>query len=227
MLYRLNIKMDSAIHGNINSNTIFGLICEAYKIKYGDEKLRELLNGLVNSTNELIVTNPLKVNTFEFEDMESTAQINRITLDRLGNKNDLSMSQVKCINEFDVLIYTSLSEDVLNSIIKVCTILGIGSAKNVGFGTIKSIKLTAEKLRTRDGKTVRCMSNIFPSENTPVYGDIRFNVRHGITSKGKEQSTLIMIEAGSEFINSGIITTGQIVYDAKSDTYINGKALLV
>ena len=228
MVYRLSIKMDSPIHGSINSNTIFGVICTAYKIKYGEDELKKLLQNITKSIDELVLSDPLKRDTLEFIDRDSITQINKVILDRLDNENnELYMSQALCVKEFDVILCTTIPEEKIREILDICSILGLGSSKNNGFGKIQKIEMSEERIAKTDKKTVKCLANIFPSDNTPIHGNINYTVRHGITCDGKVQKSIIMIKAGSELLNTGISITGQLLYDVDTDTYINGKSILI
>lgn len=229
MLFRITFKMLSSITGNIDSNTFFGLFCQAYKIKNSEDDLKILLEMLKDNLEQLVFTNPLETGTFEFMNKRLFNQMPRVTIDRSGcGNNTLESYKAEFINSFDTLLYTTLSKKEIEDTFETMKILGIGAKKSIGNGVIKDIKVKElNESELVKSKTVKCMSNIIPSDDTNIYGNFEFITRTGKTIDGQEQNPVIMIKAGSELLSNDKLITGCIVYDEKTCTYINGKGITI
>lgn len=69
-----------------------------------------------------------------------------------------------------------------------------------------------------------------PDDKTPVNGNIKTTVRHGVTVDGRRQNSYILLMANSEFVNNTNITDnvlGNMILDDKTGTLIQGKTIIV
>ena len=221
-LYRLSFTVNR-ISGNISSNTIFGLFCEAYRIRNSEDELEILLDMLENNEEELVFSNPLIVGTFELIDRVKNYQSVHALIGRDTNKKDVYSVTEKMYSNFDVLCYTSLN---ISELIETVKILGIGARKSVGSGQILSIEVK-EQSDIKLGNTGIMLSDAIPSEDTPTNGIFEYITRYGVTRDGISQNIYIMLKAGSKLYKPNNIITGSIIKDSNTNTYVNGKSIIV
>lgn len=228
-LFRLKIKSRSTLRGNISSNTFFGVFCQAYKIINGEEELRIFLECLLDDSEEMTFSNPLKSGTNTIiqkfdENQTPQCMISR----RMNGENEISTHIDVVLKHFDILMYTTLTEKEVTKLSKIVELLGIGSHKSTGNGNIEIMEVNVENLPKHSSKMM-VLSNFIPDEETSTYGDFKFTTRNGKAIDGTEQMTLIQIKAGSVLVNNTVdkIAYGKVIYDKKSDTYINCKAIAV
>ena len=222
-LFRLKIKPKSALRGNINSNTFFGVFCQAYKMLTDDEELRMLLECLADNSEELTFSNPLKPDTTTVIQRFSKKQSPHCMISRQDNgENMLNVNVDIILKRFDVLLYTSLPLKEINKLCRIVELLGIGAQRSTGGGNIEILEVIPEEL-PEHSNSMTLLSNMVPDEDTPVHGNFQFVTREGKTINGIEQSEIIQIKAGSVLVNNKVdkIVYGKVLYDKKSDTFIN------
>lgn len=220
--FRLTFSIANGITGCVNNNTFFGLFCEAYKRLYGVDLLEDMLESLYNSEHTLAFSNPLEMDSFKLADF-ILDEIPHARLDRLGLvNNELFVVEEKHIKFFDIICITDLEE--FEEVITQFKDMHIGSRKNVGKGLIKDIKCIETELPAF-GKTSRLLSNIVPCSNLPAYGNFDYLTRKGYTIKGTSQPTVVLMKAGSEFIDCKSNVVGRVLkFD---DSYLNGVGIVV
>lgn len=226
-MYRLTFKVTDLV-GEVTSNTIFGLICRAYKTLHGEDTLELFLEMLKNKEEILVLSNPLHCNTTEIIDFELDSK-SGVCIDRDGLGNNILFNlDVSNISEFDILVETSMTLSELTQLTNIMKVFGLGKRKSIGYGEIRSIEIKEESLSNK-GTKLRNLSNIFPCDKTPTTGDIHLTGRQGITVNGEEQSTYLIIQANSLFDGEDVDTNilGQIIYDEKTKTYINGMSIVI
>lgn len=220
--FRLTFSIANGITGCVNNNTFFGLFCEAYKRLYGVDLLEDMLESLYNNEHTLAFSNPLESDSFKLANF-ILDEIPHARLDRLGLvNNELFVVEEKHIKSFDIICITDLEE--FEEVITQFKDMHIGSRKNVGKGLIKDIKCVEVELPVL-GKTSRLLSNIVPCSNLPVYGNFDYLTRKGYTTKGASQPTIVLMKAGSEFIDCKVNVVGCIL--KFRDSYMNGLGVVV
>lgn len=220
--FRLTFSIANGITGCVNNNTFFGLFCEAYKRLYGVDLLEDMLDSLYKENHTLAFSNPLETDSFKLADFLLN-EVPHAKLDRTGLvNNELYVIEEKYIESFDVICVTDIEE--FEEVVSQFTGMHIGSRKNVGKGLIKDIK-TAETELPALGKTSMLLSNIVPCSNLPVYGNFSYLTRKGYTTKGTSQPTVVLMKAGSEFVNCKTNIVGKVLkFD---DSYLNGVGLVI
>lgn len=220
--FRLTFSIANGITGCVNNNTFFGLFCEAYKRLYGVDLLEDMLESLYNNENTLAFSNPLETDSFKLADF-TLDEIPHARLDRLGSvNNELFVVEEKHIKFFDIICITDLEE--FKEVITQFKGMHIGSRKNVGKGLIKDIKCVEAELPVL-GKTSMLLSNIVPCSNLPVYGNFDYLTRKGYTTKGVSQPTVVLMKAGSEFVDCKSNVVGRVLkFD---NSYLNGVGIVV
>lgn len=234
-LFRLHMRANSKFRGRVASNTFFGVYCVAYKLVYGEDKLREFLQSLVNNPNaEMSFSNMLETETYKLANTSNITYASKCLIERSsGIRVNVMDSQEFFVAEFDVLMYTSLTLDKIKRLSKVVEILGIGANRSTGSGNVTIVSITLEdqdKIPMNNEHAV-LLSNIVPADGEDIKGELSKITRNGITYTGKKQKSLIQIEAGSVITrNEGDqskLMYGQVVYDEQSDTYINCRGMAV
>lgn len=220
-MYRLHFEMNSAITGNLKANTFFGLFCNAYKDINGNDELEELLDKLYKKECYLVFSNPLQVGTTNFLEYKRVqsyhSSINRDTL----TAQNLYTVDNKCIDNFDVLVYTDLD---IEKYLDEMKILDIGARKNKGCGNIKSISIVKED--NSDKKIKKVLSDFIPDKDTPKLVKADYYVRRGVTIDNKVQKPMIIFKAGVNLQTDKNII-GRIVKDEGTGTYFNGMSVVV
>lgn len=220
--FRLTFSIANGITGCVNNNTFFGLFCEAYKRLYGVDLLEDILESLYSGGNTLAFSNPLETGSFELADF-TLDEIPHARLDRLGlANNELYIVEEMHIESFDVICITDLEE--FEEVITQFEGMHIGSRKNVGKGLIKDIQCIETELPAL-GKTSRLLSNIVPCSNLPVYGNFDYLTRKGYTTKGTSQPTIVLMKAGSEFVDCKTRMVGKVL--RFNDSYLNGVGIVI
>lgn len=220
--FRLTFSIANGITGCVNNNTFFGLFCEAYKRLYGVDLLEDILESLYSGGNTLAFSNPLETGSFELADF-TLDEIPHTRLDRVGlANNELYVVEERHIESFDVICITDIEE--FEEVFAQFKGMHIGSRKNVGKGLIKDIQCIEAELPAL-GKTSRLLSNIVPCSNLPVYGNFDYLTRKGYTTKGTSQPTIVLMKAGSEFVNCNSHIVGCILKFESS--YFNGAGVVV
>ena len=220
--FRLTFSIANGITGCVNNNTFFGLFCEAYKRLYGVDLLEDMLERLYSGGNTLAFSNPLETGSFELADF-TLDEIPHARLDRVGlTDNDLYVVEEKHIKSFDAICITDIEE--FEEVFAQFRGMHIGSRKNVGKGLIKDIQCVETELPAL-GKTSRLLSNVVPCSNLPVYGNFDYLTRKGYTTKGVSQPTVVLMKAGSEFVNCKSNVVGCILRFENS--YLNGSGVVV
>lgn len=220
--FRLTFSIANGITGCVNNNTFFGLFCEAYKRLYGVDLLEDTLGALYKEKHTLAFSNPLESNSFKLADFV-VSEVPHAKLDRVSlTDNELYVIEEKYTESFDVICVTDLDE--FEEVIHQFTGMHIGSRKNVGKGLIKSIECTETELPALD-KTSRLISNIVPCSNLPVYGNFSYLTRKGYTTKGTSQPTVMLMKAGSEFVNCKTNIVGKVL--KFNDSYLNGVGIVI
>ena len=220
--FRLTFSIANGITGCVNNNTFFGLFCEAYKRLYGVDLLEDMLERLYTNENTLAFSNPLETDSFKLADF-TLDEIPHARLDRLGLvNNELFVVEEKHIKSFDIICITDLKE--FEEVITQFRNMHIGSRKNVGKGLIKDIKCVETELPVLE-KTSMLLSNIVPCPNLPVYGNFDYLTRKGYTTKGASQPTIVLMKAGSEFVDCKAHVVGCILKFRGS--YMNGLGVVV
>ena len=220
--FRLTFSIANGITGCVNNNTFFGLFCEAYKRLYGVDLLESMLESLYNNENTLAFSSPLETDSFKLADF-ILDEIPHARLDRLGSaNNELFVVEEKHIKFFDIICITDLEE--FKEVITQFKDMHIGSRKNVGKGLIKDIKCIETELPVL-GKTSMLLSNIAPCSNLPVYGNFDYLTRKGYTTKGASQPIIVLMKAGSEFVDCKSNVVGRVLkFD---NSYLNGVGIVV
>lgn len=220
--FRLTFSIANGITGCVNNNTFFGLFCEAYKRLYGVDLLEDMLEHLYTNENTLAFSNPLETDSFELADF-TLDEVPHARLDRLGlANNELYVVEEKHIKCFDIICITDLEE--FEEVITQFEGMHIGSRKNVGKGLIKDVQCIETELPVL-GKTSMLLSNIVPCSNLPVYGNFDYLTRKGYTTKGASQPTIVLMKAGSEFVNCKSHVVGRILKFESS--YFNGAGVVI
>ena len=220
--FRLTFSIANGITGCVNNNTFFGLFCEAYKRLYGVDLLESMLESLYNNENTLAFSNPLETDSFKLADF-TLDEIPHARLDRLGlADNELYVVEEKHIDSFDIICITDIEE--FEEVFAQFRGMHIGSRKNVGKGLIKGIKCIETELPAL-GKTSMLLSNIVPCSNLPVYGNFDYLTRKGYTTKGASQPTVVLMKAGSEFVECKSNVIGRVL--KFEDSYLNGTGVVV
>lgn len=220
--FRLTFSIANGITGCVNNNTFFGLFCEAYKRLHGVDLLEDMLESLYNNEHTLAFSNPLETDSFKLADFVLD-EIPHARLDRLGLvNNELFVVEEKHIKLFDIICITDL--EGFEEVITQFKDMHIGSRKNVGKGLIKDIKCIETELSAL-GKTSRLLSNIVPCSNLPAYGNFDYLTRKGYTTKGTSQPTIVLMKAGSEFIDCKSNVVGCIL--KFRDSYLNGTGVVI
>lgn len=220
--FRLTFSIANGITGCVNNNTFFGLFCEAYKRLYGVDLLEDMLESLYKNEHILAFSNPLETDSFKLADFVLD-EIPHARLDRLGLvNNELFVVEEKHIKSFDIICITDLEE--FEEVITQFKDMHIGSRKNVGKGLIKDIKCIETELPAL-GKTSRLLSNIVPCSNLPAYGNFDYLTRKGYTIKGESQPTIVLMKAGSEFIDCKSNVVGCVL--KFRDSYMNGLGVVI
>lgn len=228
-LFRLKIKSKSTLRGNITSNTFFGVFCQAYKMVNSEEELRILLECLTDDSEEMTFSNPLKADTNTLIQRFNKKQSPYCMVGRqMNGENELGTHVGIVLQRFDILMYTTLTEKEVIKLTKIVELLGIGAQKSIGSGNIEITEVTKEDIPKHSNK-MTLLSNIVPDTETPTHGDFKFITREGRTVSGVEQTTLIQIKAGSVLVNNKVDKPvyGKVIYDKKSDTFINCKGIAV
>lgn len=228
-LFRLKINSKSTLRGNINSNTFFGVFCQAYKMVNSEEELEIFLECLADNSEEMTFSNPLKADTNTLIQRFVKKQSPQCMISRqLNGENELNTRVGVVLKSFDILMYTTLSEKDVAKLSKIVELLGIGAQRSTGNGNIKITEIRQEELPEHSNKMV-LLSNIIPDDETPVHGDFQFITREGRTINGVEQTTFVQIKAGSVLVNNTVDKTvyGRVIHDNKSGTYINCKGIAV
>lgn len=220
--FRLTFSIVNGITGCVNNNTFFGLFCEAYKRLYGVDLLEDMLEGLYKENNTLAFSNPLETGSIELADF-TLDEIPHARLDRVGlANNELYVVEEKHIESFDVICITDVEE--FEEVTAQFVGMHIGSRKNVGKGLIKDIQCVETELPAL-GKTSMLLSNIVPCSNLPAYGNFDYLTRKGYTTKGASQPTVVLMKAGSEFVNCKNNVVGRILkFD---ESYMNGTGVVI
>lgn len=220
--FRLTFSIVNGITGCVNNNTFFGLFCEAYKRLYGVDLLESMLESLYNNENTLAFSNPLETDSFKLADF-TLDEIPHAKLDRLGLvNNELYIVEEKHIESFDVICITDLEE--FEEVVNQFRDMHIGSRKNVGKGLIKDVQCIETELPAI-GKTSMLLSNIVPCSNLPVYGNFDYLTRRGYTTKGASQPTIVLMKAGSEFVDCKTRMVGKVL--RFNDSYLNGVGIVI
>lgn len=220
--FRLTFSIVNGITGCVNNNTFFGLFCEAYKRLYGVDLLESMLESLYNNENTLAFSNPLETDSFKLADF-TLDEIPHARLDRLGLvNNELYIVEEKHIESFDVICITDLEE--FEEVVNQFRDMHIGSRKNVGKGLIKDVQCIETELPAI-GKTSMLLSNIVPCSNLPVYGNFDYLTRRGYTTKGASQPTIVLMKAGSEFVDCKTRMVGKVL--RFNDSYLNGVGIVI
>lgn len=221
-IFRLTFSITNGITGCVNNNTFFGLFCEAYKRLYGVDLLESMLESLYNNENTLAFSNPLETDSFKLADF-TLDEILHARLDRLGLvNNELYIVEEKHIESFDVICITDLEE--FEEVVNQFRDMHIGSRKNVGKGLIKDVQCIETELPAI-GKTSMLLSNIVPCSNLPVYGNFDYLTRRGYTTKGASQPTIVLMKAGSEFVDCKTRMVGKVL--RFNDSYLNGVGIVI
>lgn len=221
-IFRLTFSITNGITGCVNNNTFFGLFCEAYKRLYGVDLLEDMLESLYSGKNTLAFSNPLETDSFKLADF-TLDEIPHARLDRLGLvNNELYIVEEKHIESFDVICITDLEE--FEEVVNQFRDMHIGSRKNVGEGLIKDVHCIETELPAI-GKTSMLLSNIVPCSNLPVYGNFDYLTRRGYTTKGASQPTIVLMKAGSEFVDCKTRMVGKIL--RFNDSYLNGVGIVI
>lgn len=220
--FRLTFSIANGITGCVNNNTFFGLFCEAYKRLYGVDLLEDMLESLYKNEHTLAFSNPLETDSFKLADF-ILDEIPHARLDRLGLvNNELFVVEEKHIKFFNIICITDLEK--FEEVITQFKGMHIGSRKNVGKGLIKDIKCIETELPAL-GKTSRLLSNIVPCSNLPAYGNFDYLTRKGYTTKGTSQPTVVLMKAGSEFVDCKVHVVGCVL--RFEDSYLNGTGVVV
>lgn len=220
--FRLTFSIANGITGCVNNNTFFGLFCEAYKRLYGVDMLEDMLESLYSGKNTLAFSNPLKTDSFELADF-TLDEIPHARFDRVGLvNNELYVVEEKHIKFFDVICITDIDE--FEEVFAQFRGMHIGSRKNVGKGLIKDIQCVETELPAL-GKISRLLSNIVPCSNLPVYGNFDYLTRKGYTTKGVSQPTVVLMKAGSEFVDCKTHVIGKVL--KFKDSYLNGVGIVI
>lgn len=220
--FRLTFSIANGITGCVNNNTFFGLFCEAYKRLYGVDLLEDMLENLYSGRNTLAFSNPLETGSFELADF-TLEEIPHARLDRVGlANNELYVVEEMHIDFFDVVCITDIEE--FEEVFVQFRGMHIGSRKNVGKGLVKDIQCVETELPAL-GKTSRLLSNVVPCSNLPVYGNFDYLTRKGYTTKGTSQPTVVLMKAGSEFVNCKAHVVGCVLKFENS--YLNGSGVVI
>lgn len=220
--FRLTFSIANGITGCVNNNTFFGLFCEAYKRLYGVDLLEDMLESLYSDGNTLAFSNPLETGSFELADF-TLDEIPHARLDRVGlANNELYVVEEMHTGSFDIICITDIEE--FEEVFDQFRGMHIGSRKNVGKGLIKDIHCIETELPAL-GKTSRLLSNVVPCSNLPVYGNFDYLTRKGYTTKGASQPTVVLMKAGSEFMDCKVHVVGSILKFKGS--YLNGVGVVV
>lgn len=220
--FRLTFSIANGITGCVNNNTFFGLFCEAYKRLYGVDLLEDMLENLYSGRNTLAFSNPLETGSFELADF-ILDEIPHARLDRVGLvNNELYVVEEMHIKCFDAICITDIEE--FEEVFAQFKGMHIGSRKNVGKGLIKDIQCAETELPAL-GKTSRLLSNVVPCSNLPVYGNFDYLTRKGYTTKGTSQPTVVLMKAGSEFVNCKAHVVGCVLKFENS--YLNGSGVVI
>lgn len=226
--YRLQFNT-TGIVGSISANTILGLFCRAYADKNGEDELQVLLELLKEDCETIVFSNPLYTNTFELYKSEYTYTSHN-QVDRTSNiGSEPYIIPEKMLDTFDILMASTLNLHYFDELVEYMKVYGLGARKSVGKGRITDIKLREIKL-DKPSKTFRCLSDFMPDDKTPVNGNIKTTVRHGVTVDGRRQNSYILLKTGSEFVNNTNITDnvlGNMILDEKTGTLIQGKTIIV
>lgn len=228
-MFRLRIKPKGFLQGNINSNTFFGVFCQAYKMTTDEEELRIFLECLADNSEELTFSNPLVSNTNNLIKRFRAVQNSHCMISRNSDGNNELRSTIGiATKQFDILVYTTLSQKDITKLCRIVELLGIGAQRSTGNGAIEIVNIIPEELPVHSSK-MTILSDLVPDKETPTYGNFEFTTRKGITINGTEQAMLIQIKAGSIFANNKVDKTvyGKVIYDEQSDTFINCKAIAV
>lgn len=181
-----------------------------------------MLESLYNNENTLAFSNPLETDSFKLADF-TLDEIPHARLDRLGLvNNELYVVEEKHIKFFDVICITDIDE--FEEVFAQFRGMHIGSRKNVGKGLIKDIQCVETELPAL-GKTSRLLSNIVPCSNLPVYGNFDYLTRKGYTTKGVSQPTIVLMKAGSEFVDCKTRMVGKVL--RFNDSYLNGIDIII
>lgn len=240
MLYKVVLKPESPYMGEIRANSLFGAFCTVYSSMVSDKPLLRAINditfsdlfiedcmpvGVENGETKFNIPKDVIINEDEIH--------NTISRDKSKNiENGTHILEVKYSNK-NMVFYVDvdcISYEVLTLVIELMLKKGLGKKISSGKGQFSLVSITEEKFNYTDCKEVIALSDFIPSDKTSTeYIQLGVKSRNGITTDGRLQMDIKLISAGSKFKykNGMELITGRVIKDKYTDTYVNGRTILM
>lgn len=237
MVYKIEVKPNSSFIGRIKANTLFGAFCYAYSTIVDEKAFKNELENIVFSDMFYKDNLPIKIVDGEVKYKSSKGVVKNETHNIIDRQNGKVQSNNGLYNEqatftksnMIFFMSTSINKHMLDTIIMLMLLRGLGARKSTGKGSFDLVSITEVELDYSKDKKVIALSDFIPDEDTSTnIEEVKIVCREGITLDGKLQKPLYMLSVGSVFVkeNHQREICGQLVYDKETDTYINAKTIL-
>jgi hypothetical protein len=227
MIYNITLKQKTEAVGDISANALLGAFLTAVS------DMEDVTEGFVDSLafSDLFPKGILPIgvknnHTVYSGNKKKRCMVTRTMISRAadGNNNPV-MLPAWITGEVEFYLSTDYSKEDLEMIIPKMLLFGLGKFRNVGKGQFELLSIEEHVFpEVQNGVALSSFQGANEVSDDDVI-ETGYYVRNAMTTSGMKQPPICMILTGTKF-KFGNRIIGKHFYDAKSNTYIHGKAII-
>ena len=227
MIYKITLKQKTETVGDISANALLGAFLTA--VSDMEEITEDYVDSLVFSDLFPKDVRPIGVknnHTVYSGNKKKRYMVTRTMISRAfdGNNNPVILP-AWMTEEAEFFLSTNYSKEDLEMIIPKMLLFGLGKFRNVGKGQFELLSIEEHVFPvTNNGIALSCFQGAEDLSDDDVL-ETGYYIRHAMTTSGMKQPPVCLILTGTKFTFGNKII-GRHFYDAKSNTYVHGKAII-